>query len=696
METITTRQKENEVAQTVQCYNALDGKFGTLLENNDYFVTSPNSETMYMPNLGPCRITQRKDFYYGADDHLLYPQPFIPFRCHWASIPRRPLYDSDPLAKWWKSLPDNAFIMENGAVEGLGKWDKKHVARYRKDVDAIRARAFSYKMARRSTGKEVNELVSVLNEQLYRTLHYLTSMVFPLLRAQQLWATFRRWYLELLGALDWVEIMKPIMDGQELPTSSSRKVASKAMGAFVHHVRDCENLFVASIPLWYIRPRSELANVQIRDKPTDIHSPATIKICTEPFSNRIIYQGRADDTQKALAIEKHCLEVIDCGNPFDSVLVVHNTMSSSSDSPPTSHFRIVKKSKNTKKKRESNRVAPYTLSKPTSCPQPQRDKFAEIRNEVSLPVADVWVKALNEIDRTLRPPKDSGKNSGYAFPDPNMILFAPKEKRFRMLKSWTRFRAVLIFRHMMPASFTSGAWTSEQWRILLALSETYTSSTSNDGFMAKQRQSVYHLLSECFKFHKLKLNLDNVNTHVFSWRNREVPVRYLNDDEVVKEIVWELFELNFRIEFQALHRRLCVTERQPSRNSIGAKSFEGIYSCFYDSKNVNNPTQVDFDGASKGLAAINLEDRNPYMLPFCRVLVQWPGGDIGTELLKNCTVESDLMQSQLAKLENWAVPFYCQSFYSMYGRPPIIPHCLDKLTTLPEEVYSDYGDPVSD
>ncbi|KAL0567042.1 hypothetical protein V5O48_014947, partial [Marasmius crinis-equi] len=321
-----------------------------------------------------------------------------------------------------------------------------------------------------------------------------------------------------------------------------------------------------------------------------------------------------------------------------------------------------------------------------------RDKFAEIPGDCTPPVLEVWANAVKSIDQSRRPAKGTVKNSGYAFPDPGMILFAPPDRRSKMLKTWLRFRSALTFRHMMdPPCVASSAWSPHQWRMLLAITETHT-KPAGQGFIAQERQVIQTLLSDCCRFNNLTLHLVDDDPYQFRWRNQLVPAGLLlNDPKMVQEVVWELFELNFRFELHALVRMFLGHTRDFSAGVGEATTFDDeVNACFFQTKGMGNPSDPDVHGASAGLAAATLAHRKKYIVRFAGVLAKWPDSEEGVAILAGRKTTKEFSDADLTKLEEWAARFYCQTFYSKFGRPPIIPHRLDRLVDLSPEDESDH------
>ena len=297
----------------------------------------------------------------------------------------------------------------------------------------------------------------------------------------------------------------------------------------------------------------------------------------------------------------------------------------------------------------------------------ERDKFSEIRGPYSPEIPQVWVESLASIDRGRRPTKQEVVNGGYAFPDPGRILFPPQEKRERLLRNWLRFRDVLIFRTCMKPCLASSAWSAKQWRVFLGTTDDYAPKPGTP--MAQQRESIQQLLGQCLDFYGLALT--NQDSLLFTWNGNRYGVGQLSEARLVKEITWELFELNFRFELYALDRTL---------HRIGHASYgvgdnttfnPSVQLCFPGG--LVGPTEVKLENANRGLAAADARGREPYFRQLCRVMKEWPGGTHADTYL----TDRELSDAELAGMERWATKFYCQSFFEKFGRAPLLPHRID-------------------
>ena len=88
-----------------------------------------------------------------------------------------------------------------------------------------------------------------------------------------------------------------------------------------------------------------------------------------------------------------------------------------------------------------------------------------------------------------------------------------------------------------------------------------------------RRADMRQLLGNCLD--EVGLELVAGDDHVF-WREQELSTGVLPSSEICQEILWELYELNFRFELLALHRRAqLVVDDSPEHQDCVLACFLG-------------------------------------------------------------------------------------------------------------------------
>ncbi|KAL0067281.1 hypothetical protein AAF712_005679 [Marasmius tenuissimus] len=227
-----------------------------------------------------------------------------------------------------------------------------------------------------------------------------------------------------------VEIYQPVMEGRSLPTESSQEKAAVTIGAFLTSVRECEFFLKAGMPFWLVRS-AEHHTITWVDEQVNLTTPALLNICSDEVMSHkkdILYHGPLRDLQKAVAVEKYGLAIIDYSNDPFAVAEATDPFAASPSNPSTS--QSASSNGPSKVEKEEGEATQTFKSKPKSSFQPQaeRDKFVEIRGPYSPEIPDVWVEARASINRSRQPGQNEIVNRGYAFPDRGYVLNIPPEK----------------------------------------------------------------------------------------------------------------------------------------------------------------------------------------------------------------------------------------------------------------------------
>lgn len=206
--------------------------------------------------------------------------------------------------------------------------------------------------------------------------------------------------------------------------------------------------------------------------------------------------------------------------------------------------------------------------------------MANIRRE--LPIAgdpapgihSAWLTALSSIDNTSFP-DELPSDRGYILPDPNVFInLATKAIRIPQLYQYLQLRPTLIQRLGVTSSIIPIAvpLAGRIWRQVLALNAdgfTAALTPTSNSKMTKAADDKYHaalFLSSCVEATKetSATTLATILSTTPVFRGEEISIDTLSDLSLVKQVLWELAELNFRIELGALDQR-------PAETSIPVK-----------------------------------------------------------------------------------------------------------------------------
>ncbi|KAJ7588261.1 hypothetical protein C8J56DRAFT_1050325 [Mycena floridula] len=209
---------------------------------------------------------------------------------------------------------------------------------------------------------------------------------------------------------------------------------------------------------------------------------------------------------------------------------------------------------------------------------------------------------------------------------------------------------------------TGYALSSEQWRNILHLQGKRSENPES------KQATAYQILRQCFQNSGLELSLDQQVNNTAVWQNEERSVEALRNPHLGMEVVFELCELNFRYELEALDahsRRTTLTEPLEFTDAR-----DRIRRCFAIS-NGGPLVRVNLSRAHSGLGAACLQDRAPFMLALKKVMELWKGA----EQMRD--IEFNTVHDISPEIEGKVTRFYAQRFYECFGRVPTLPQYLE-------------------
>jgi hypothetical protein len=255
----------------------------------------------------------------------------------------------------------------------------------------------------------------------------------------------------------------------------------------------------------------------------------------------------------------------------------------------------------------------------------------------------------------------------YAFPDPGLFIHVATSAKY--IKSWLRIRDVWFMR---LANEPSLALSNQSWRSFLSIDDAVLEKggmgEKGGTKTALRRQGVLDII------------LPNSNTYPgverrsglmgpITWQGREYPLGTLLPDNVLREILWELCEINFIHELQSLDRRACSDLDLSNTTQLFERRIE-ISQCFHTS----SFQQVPVPSKNRGLADDDFDKRFQFVTALAFVVKRWKGD-------KPALLAGDLDNLQLApdgcvEMEKVVTKYYCQQFFNYFGRAALVPHRL--------------------
>jgi hypothetical protein len=209
------------------------------------------------------------------------------------------------------------------------------------------------------------------------------------------------------------------------------------------------------------------------------------------------------------------------------------------------------------------------------------------------------------------------------------------------------------------------AMSNQTWRTFLAMDAN--ASEKKDTKAARRRQESFDLLMpKSDTYPELKLRC---STGPLVWQGKEYAGELPPD--IVRQILWELYELNFTHELLSLDRRACANLDLSNAEQLLERQLK-ISRCF----KVGSFRQVSIPLENNGLASDRLEWRYEFIKGLISVMRSWRGV---VPMLITTTDDEQLSKFSAPyrhSVEKTIAAYYCQQFFNYFGRAAQIPHRL--------------------
>ncbi|KAJ3521313.1 hypothetical protein NMY22_g12366 [Coprinellus aureogranulatus] len=527
---------------------------GAVLQYGEYFQCSPNVDWMEeVPQTGSREVFMRSDNRYADDDYIQWPQP-----CgldYYAAIPRSSQQDPllDILFKRYRE--DSEDILSSGShFTALAATD---VAAFDAVYSGLQPRLEEY-LARSDIQQDPETLKYVV--QIRKTLAeaFLARLKGQPMTAYELRrciAELQRFSLELIAALDFDLVFRRRIQGLDPPAAQADE---HRMGTFTQ-----DPIVVASC----IKPASLCSISKIDFLVFDEHRA----------KYPVIFKGKATDPRRLLEIFFNSRHVLHSANIFacnynppptpsrwpDGVSAVLGAMRTamtvsrlgitlvSQFSPSALYvfaYSFADKTQRLSATQQSSLAGKaIAVVKPVTAP-------------VFPSIIPSWLRAFNSIDKHLFP-ANLPSDRGYAFANPSLVFDAERESvKTDMVYRWLQVRDVMIFR-VGPAVPTNlrGPVSSRTWRRALQLQPSDIQAIRQN--QSQSRSATEKQEGLAFLESAIQAAGDEVDTLLLRpamWRGTPYASPSALDETVLKEVIFELSELNFRNELLALDRHSCT------------------------------------------------------------------------------------------------------------------------------------------
>jgi len=161
------------------------------------------------------------------------------------AIPRKPDDPDDPLSiMWWDPTIDDFKHFGGSVVDGLGELSGSKLLSLQNLMSKMEGRIEDHKVK----FSKPNKLLLLLVRAMQDSLAHLDSLKTTFTEMRIGVTEFQRYYLEIYGCLDYLEIYKPRMDGEK-PAAES---VMNCIGAITHIPRIVQDFYTAGLPVWFL------------------------------------------------------------------------------------------------------------------------------------------------------------------------------------------------------------------------------------------------------------------------------------------------------------------------------------------------------------------------------------------------------------------------------------------------------------
>ncbi|KAK7442012.1 hypothetical protein VKT23_016289 [Stygiomarasmius scandens] len=658
-----------------------DGRVGAVISTTGYVVTSPNMDLLYSPGFGTCATRMRRDYHFGTDDPLYFPQPFNIAVGHLAIIPA-PSPDSfhNQALAWYRPKPSDFLQHDpNLPFHGLEKLSRELITRF----ETMANRLVNSALERAPTVKN-DRYVRDGRASLQRLVERL-QLVSTRDECLLLVACLQRQYLELYARLEWLDLYQPRIQNQE----KSYNVNAQLMGAFAYNAEDVQRLFHAGIPVWYVRDVTLLRGIRVDTVADPVEESANqllpmrnsdkfLDLADASPPHRVVWTGGWTQGERYAAMGRFirslheyrvmCMSTTSSSSPVLAITSSSSSSSSSSMLVAVNSLVDVLGTGVIPSKTKKQIKKPYSKS-PSA--QVARNKFLPFAHPLNPPAADAWSLVLSELSpfHETRVPEQLG----YYLPPPELLISSDQEAtRTSLVASWVKLRSIFLWL-LSNGENESLVLKGQQWRSVLDLAHGLQyqqgSGTQTSRKHTEMQKFLENHLSD--RRHGVHIEFGNLPSAVPNWRGQPLLQDGCLRPEAVQEVLWELYEISFRIELMTLDRKLLPQTEWALRQNDLADCWCGL------------PFRVNFDNHKYGLAAPSFTDRLPFIRALYYVVKSWPGpkpDHINFPFpvkIADGSVSATHFEQQVEAVEEAVTRYYVRMFFNAFARAPTIPHRLD-------------------
>lgn len=454
------------------------------------------------------------------------------------------------------------------------------------------------------------------------------------------------------------------------------------VGAFTDDLDVADGLFHAGIPVWVVHPLKDLFKLRIDNvvEPLPLASHKLpigdslfLDIQRANPPHRPIFTGKATDLAryKAMAVFLKSListgllsPPINCDASTGPVRSERPSKKSSFRARPSHSYHRFTSSCTDKSScscetinllhESSNRFSSATFQR--------RNKYVDVESPLVPPPIPSWRAALDTLSFNDQDHHQEGVNAGYALPDPGLFVSpVSDDTKALYFATWLKIRDIMIHRLLSPFEPLS----NKSWRTILAIEKATPKTETREG---RFRQQATQVIQDAAKAIGIDFSVTFLADCVPSWKGVEYNARDFLNVQPSREILWELYETNFRLEFSSLDAVL-----HKSSMSLQERDIIIDGHCWPGASRI-----PDLSLGKTGLNDRHTFKRKDFLQGIHLIMSEWSGPRPSCLQQRFPNVEDNEEGCEcLERIEKELAVFYVTSFHRIFGRAAIVPHFLE-------------------
>lgn len=309
----------------------------------------------------------------------------------------------------------------------------------------------------------------------------------------------------------------------------------------------------------------------------------------------------------------------------------------------------------------------FIIANPSSYvppPTEPRNRFLPIIHDswpIRLHVWDIASVRLKELERFTGP-----SQLEQFLPDPALFVTPDNALKVSLLMMWLRIRPALLWRLGLP---NAKLFTNKQWRAMLEAADGFR-TTPSQPLRAKMLTQLKSVLEDSRSV-GIQIDADNIASVPALWNGVKVNLNASGqiDPSIVRQVIWELYEIKFRLEMLVLDRYM-VPEPQGDTDEVEMlkeawyeREFQ-VHRCWPGLPHLPKYTDPGFS-SQRGTYRIC------YLKGLFDLVKAWPGVK-PPELRRPFPQEDD--HTALMEIEEILANYYLRVFLKTFHRPSTVPH----------------------